>query len=136
MAPSTVSYLGGIHPLVGEEDRDVYQGYDGARQINLAVGEELEVSPEKAEQLAADFPGCFEIDGKVSGKRPKSSPAPAAAGGGGAGGDLHDELLKHTRADLNKAAAELGVDVPEALPNKAAVADAIVAAKAAAAGDE
>lgn len=120
MAPSTISYLGGLHPLAGEDDRDVYQGWDGDRQINVAVGEETDVSAEKAAQLAKDFPGFFEIDGKVTGKRA----APAANQG-----DLRDELMKHKRDELNAAAAKLGVDAPETLPNKAAVADAIIAAK-------
>ena len=136
---STIKYLGGIHALkdVGDPDdaqleADVYHGYDGSEPFSLAVDDEHEVSAAKAAQLAEDFPGCFEIDGKTAGKRP-AAPAPAAADE--AGGDLRPELLKHKRDELNAAAKKLGIDAPEALPNKAAVVDAIVAAKASSGDD-
>lgn len=38
---------------------------------------------------------------------------------------------EHTRAELNELATGLGVKTPEELPNKAAVAEAILAAQAA-----
>lgn len=44
--------------------------------------------------------------------------------------DLHAELMAHTRADLNAAAAQAGIENADQLPNKTAVVDAIVAAKA------
>ena len=118
---STIAYLGGIHQVVSDDDRDVYQGYADDQPLNLAVGEEAEVSAEKAEQLAEDFPGCFEVEGKVAGDRP-SAPAPDA----GDGDDLRAQLLKHKRPELDAAARELGIDAPEALPNKPAVVDAIL----------
>lgn len=120
-----ISYLGGIHA-----DSDVYRGHDGKIPVTLAVGEAAEVSAEKAEQLAADFPGCFEIDGEVAGKRPKPA-KPSDPGEPQNEDGLRAQLLDHKREELNAAAAELGIDAAEALPNKAAVVDAIIAAKSA-----
>lgn len=127
MSTSTVSYLGGIHT---DTAGDVYRGHDPelGLPVSLAVGDEAEVSAAKAEQLAADFPGCFEVDGKVAGDRPN----PGKTSGGG---DLREQLLGHKRDELNAAAAELGIEAPEALQNKAAVVDAILAAKHAAGDD-
>lgn len=127
MAPtSTVSYLGGIHA-----PDDVYRGHDVELgvPVQLKVGDEADVSQAKADQLAADFPGCFEIDGKVAGKRPSpAKPSEPAS----EEDELRKQLLEHKRAELNAAAAELGIVDAEAMPNKAAVVDAIVAAKASA----
>jgi len=133
MAPSTIEYLGGIHELNVDKDegeeRDLYHGFDPetGRAFNLDVGEETEVSQAKAEQVAADFPGCFKVDGTVAGKRTKKP----SSDGAGAGGDIRDQLLKHKRGELNAAAVELGIEAPEALPNKPAVVDAILEARAA-----
>lgn len=40
-----------------------------------------------------------------------------------------DDLVKLTRDELDERARTAGIDAPEELPNKAAVADAIVAAR-------
>jgi hypothetical protein len=138
MAPSTIEYLGGIHELSIDadegEERDLYHGFDpeSGRTINLDVGEEAEVSQAKAEQLAADFPGCFKVDGTVAGKRAKKPQSSA----GGDGDDIREQLLTHNRGELNAAAVELGIEAPEALPNKPAVVDAILAKRAEHDGNE
>jgi hypothetical protein len=139
MAPTTtIEYLGGIHELNVDKDegeeRDLYHGFDPAtgRAFNLDVGEETEVSDAKAEQLATDFPGCFKVDGTVAGKRAKKpTESKSSSSKGGDGDDIRDQLLAHKRDELNAAAVELGIEAPEALPNKAAVVDAILEAKAA-----
>jgi hypothetical protein len=139
MAPSTIEYLGGIHELNVDQDegeeRDLYHGFDPetGRAFNLDVGEETEVSQAKAAQVAADFPGCFKVDGTVAGKRAKK---PSSDGEGSGGDDIRDQLLTHKRDELNAAAAKLGIDAPEALPNKAAVVDAILAKRAENDGNE
>jgi len=120
----TISYLGGAHALHHEDEPDVFNSVDpetGAT-FQLGVGDEVEVSEAKAAQVAEDHPGCFEVDGKVAGER---AAAPASDD------DLRGQLLAHKRDELNAAAAELGVEAPEALPNKAAVVDAIIEAKGA-----
>jgi hypothetical protein len=124
---STISYLGGALPLRHADEPDVFNSVDHetSDRFQLRVGDDVDVSAARAAQLAEEFPGCFEIDGKVAGKRPD----PDAAGEPD-GDDLRSQLLKHKRPELNAAAQELGVEAPEALPNKPAVVDAIIAAKA------
>jgi len=70
----TITYLGRPELIAADEDGnkpdDLYVSSDGARGINLAVGDSAVVSDEKAAQVEADFPKAFEIaDGdKPSGK--------------------------------------------------------------------
>lgn len=45
---------------------EAYRGHDGDEWIEADTGETIEVSDEKAAQLAEDFPGRFE---KASGRR-------------------------------------------------------------------
>jgi hypothetical protein len=134
---STLNYLGGARALNHAGEADVYNGRDPetGETFTLTAGvDEVEASTAHAAAIADTFPGCFQIDGKTIGDKPaagkktkassskKSDPAPAAD-------DLHGQLMAHTRADLNAAAAQLNIENPDQLPNKAAVVDAIVAAK-------
>jgi len=131
VSPTTISYRGGAHVLNHEGEDDVFNGYDpeSGETFNLGVDDEIEVPEHVAEQVAEAHPGCFEVDGKVAGRRPSKK---ADDDGDG---DLADQLKGYSRDELNAAAKELGVEAPEALQNKAAVVDAIVAAKNAQ-GDE
>lgn len=124
-----LKYRGGIHALKKNET-DVYHGLDGRQAIHLAVGDETDVSDEKADQVAADFPGCFDVNGKTAGEKPsksksgKKQPAPADDD------DLAGKLMAHNRDELNAAAAKLGIEDADKLQNKQAVVDAIIAKKA------
>lgn len=128
MSPKTISYRGGAHVLNHEDEDDVFNGYDpeSGETFNLGVDDEIEVPEHVADQVAEAHPGCFEIDGKVAGRRPSKK------SDDNGDEDLVEQLKGYSRDELNAAAAKLGIDAPEALQNKAAVADAIVAAKNAA----
>ena len=63
----TITYLGRPDMVARDEngeatEDDVYSGFDGTESITLAVGQSALVSEEKAQQLAADFPGAFDVD--------------------------------------------------------------------------
>jgi hypothetical protein len=94
------------------------------RPIDLYPGQAAHVSAEKAEQVTADFPADF----VVSDERPASVAEPPS--------DPRAELLALKRPELNERAAAVGIADPDQLPNKEAVADAILAAEAAAASGE
>ncbi len=66
---------------------------------------------------------------------PLADPHARATGEGIAAPATADDLMKSTRAELNEQATEAGVADPESLPNKAAVAEAIVEAEGAPDGD-
>jgi hypothetical protein len=132
VSPTTISYRGGAHVLNHDGEDDVFNGYDpeSGETFNLGVDDEIEVPEHVAEQVAEAHPGCFEVDGKIAGKRPSKK-----ANADDVDGDLREQLKSYSREELNAAATQLGVDAPEALQNKAAVVDAIVAAKNAAADE-
>lgn len=93
---------------------ELYSGFDGDELVTLKPGESVEVSDAKAAQLAEDRPHEFEIAAAAASARPE---APTM-----------EHLLKLTRGEIDSAAASFGVDNPAALPNKQAVAEAILAA--------
>jgi len=49
---------------VGGPGFEEYHGSDGDQAVDLAAGESAEVSPEKAAQLAEDFPHLVSVGGK------------------------------------------------------------------------
>lgn len=131
----TIKYLGGIHALAkGEED--IYIGQDAGEPVSLVAGDEIDVSDEKAAQVADDFPGCFAIDGKTAGSKRKAAKQQSDDSDGDGDDDLAGKLLAHNREELNAAAAQLGIEDADKLPNKQAVVDAIVAKKAETAENE
>lgn len=114
MAPTTwIQY-------VGEEE---YHGSDGnpfagGRAVDLRAGQAAEVSAEKAAQVLRDFPNWFvALDGPPAATKPEPE-------------DPRERLLAMTRKELNAIAAELKIAEAEKLPNKDAVAEAILAASA------
>jgi hypothetical protein len=66
----TVTYLGRPDQIARDEEgepaeEDVYVSVDHAnanKGIRMQVGESVEMSAEKASQLAADFPDAFDVD--------------------------------------------------------------------------
>jgi hypothetical protein len=126
MAP--VTYHGGLHDLkvVSEDENgkeyepDIYNGFDHAagQPVTIEAGQHAEVSEEMAARVVEDFPEHFSAgtDGKPASSKQKHDD-----------GDRRAQLLAHDRGELNGAAAALGIEEPEKLPNKGAVADAILA---------
>jgi hypothetical protein len=106
---------------VGEDGFEIWSGFDGDTLVTLAPGEPTEISDELADRLAADHGGLLELDGKLT------EPKPATPTGPDDDPLSLEALMKNSRADLDVAAGLAGVDDPAALPNKQAVAEAIVA---------
>lgn len=104
---------------------DEYHGFDPGddnRPVSFYPGDRVKVSPAKAEQLLADFPDDFKSAGAKAPPPPSKEepPAPPTA----------QELMDgNNREELNKLAVKAGVKGAAELPNKRAVAEAIVAAR-------
>lgn len=87
----------------------------GARKVesaNVAEGEAVLQPTEAGEENAGSTPGVTENTTVVEEEEVSGALA---------------ELLQNSRAVLDAKATELGVEAPEALPNKTAVAEAIIA---------
>jgi len=113
MAPTTHTAT-----WVGEEGFETWSGFDGDTLVTLAPGEPTEISDTLAQRLAADHGGLVEIDGELTQPRtPSAGDDPLSL----------EALLKLNRADLDTAATVAGIEEPDKLPNKQAVAEAIVA---------
>jgi hypothetical protein len=114
---------------VNEKVWDEYHGSDvDGSGIDLVKGQSAVVSNEKAAQLERDFPDLFEVVREVEGDEPEGTlpPPPLEPEVEPGPVDPRVELLKLTRAKLDKAAKDAGVEEPDKLPNKGAVADAII----------
>lgn len=111
--------------FLGSDIDTEYTGWDGDTAFTISAGDDIEVSDEKAEQVAADFPHLFLVDGKKPPKPKHDAPAADPAATNDAEPDAAAELAALTVPELTARAEQLGLEVGKK-PLKADLVAAIV----------